>query len=187
MLGRLFLGIGKGLLVGVLLGVTLAKLGLAAPSAIVAYPAAALVGVLIGLIAGKPIWAEGAKIEAGLKAFVGALVGAGLMFVARRWLPMAVPFSLGAFSAPNASLNEAANTAGTLGGLAVTSLPLIAALLGAFYEIDNDPSESRPQGPSSKAASGEQGAGERRVAPPGADAELEDEIESEAENKRAQK
>lgn len=187
MLGRLFFGIGKGLFVGVLLGVALAQLGLAAPGAVVAYPAAALVGVLVGLIAGKPIWAEGAKIEAGLKAFVGALVGAGLMFAARRWLHMPVPLSLGAFSGANTSLNEAAGSAGTLGGLAITSLPLIAALLGAFYEIDNDPSEGRPQGPSSKVSAGERAAGDRRVAPLGKDAELEDEIESEPENKRAQR
>src|SRR4051812_18701263 len=104
MLGRLLIGIVKGLLLGGLIGFGLAKLGLAAPGAIIAYLAAAATGVLVGLIAGKPIWAKDAKIEAGMKAFVGALLGAGLMYAARRWLTMPVPFVLGPLSSANTSL-----------------------------------------------------------------------------------
>ena len=55
MLGRLLIGIVKGLLVGGLVGFALAKLGFAAPGAIIAYLAAAMTGVLVGLVAGKPI------------------------------------------------------------------------------------------------------------------------------------
>ena len=94
MLGRLFIGIIKGLFVGGLLGFGLTQLGIIAPGLFLAYPAAAIVGVLIGLIAGKPIWAGDAKIEAGLKAFVGALLGVGLMFAARTWLRMPVPLQI---------------------------------------------------------------------------------------------
>lgn len=65
---RLVIGLVKGLIVGGLLGFALAKIGLAAPGALIAYLAAAAAGALVGLIAGKPIWAEGARIEAGLKA-----------------------------------------------------------------------------------------------------------------------
>ena len=56
-----------------------------------AYLGAALTGVLIGLVAGKPIWAKDAKIEAGMKAFVGALLATGLMYAARRFLTMPFP------------------------------------------------------------------------------------------------
>ncbi len=76
MLGRLLIGIVKGLMVGSLLGFGLVKLGAAMPIAVVAYLAAAVTGVLIGLVAGKPIWAKDAKIEAGTKAFVGRSPGA---------------------------------------------------------------------------------------------------------------
>ncbi len=140
MIGRLLVGLVKGLVVGGLLGFAVAKLGFVAPGAVIAYLAAAAAGALVGLVAGKPIWAKDAKIEAGMKAVVGALLGAGLMFAIRRWLGVALPTSLGALSAPNASLLESAAN-GTLGGLAVTSLALVAAVLGGFYEVDNTPSD----------------------------------------------
>src|SRR5690606_894675 len=76
MLIRLVVGLVTGLIVGGLVGFALAKLGFAAPGAIVAYLAAGLAGALVGLIAGKPIWAKDARIEAGMKAIVGALLGA---------------------------------------------------------------------------------------------------------------
>ncbi|KYF86995.1 hypothetical protein BE17_05140 [Sorangium cellulosum] len=185
MLGRLILGIVKGLIVGGLLGFGLAKLGYAAPFAVIAYLAAALAGVLVGLIAGKPIWAKDAKIEAGMKAFVGALLGAGLMYAARRWLTMPVPVPLGELGGANLSLGEAAGSAGTFGGLAVTSLAAIAALLGGFYEADNDPSDEATPGakPAAKAAAG----GNKRIAAAAAADDLEDDLEIEPEKKRAKK
>jgi hypothetical protein len=140
MLTRLLIGIAKGLFIGGLLGFGLAKAGFVAPGAFIAYLAAALAGVLTGLVAGKPIWAKDAKIEAGMKAVVGALLGAGLMYATRRWLNIALPFELGDLSAANESLGETA-ASGTVGGLAVTSLATIAGLLGGFYEADNTPSE----------------------------------------------
>lgn len=146
MLGRLLFGIVKGLIVGGLLGFALAKMGFIAPGAIVAYLGAAVTGVLIGLVAGKPIWAKDAKIEAGMKAVVGALLGAGLMWAVRRWLGgIPVPVSLGSLAAPNLSLHEA-STYGTVGGLALTSLPVVSAVLGAFYDVDNTPgSDTEPK------------------------------------------
>jgi hypothetical protein len=175
MLARLLIGIVKGLIVGALLGIGLAKLGLAAPGVVVSYLAAALAGVLIGLVAGKPIWAKDAKIEAGMKAFVGALLGAGLMFAARRWLTMPVPFSLGPMSAPpNTSLGETA----------ITSLAGIAAVLGGFYEADNDPSEAQ-ETPASAAKKAP--ASNRRIAAGDTSDELDDELEGEADKKRSKK
>src|SRR3954453_13543780 len=136
MLGRLLIGILKGLFVGGLVGFGLVKLGMPMPTAVFAYLAAALTGVLIGLIAGKPISAKDAKIEAGMKAFVGALLGVGLMYAARRGPTLPIPVSLGPLTGPNESLSEAAGSVGTIGGVALTSLASVAAVLGGFYEAD---------------------------------------------------
>ena len=51
----------------------------------------------------------------------------------RRWLTMPLPIALGPLSAANTSLGEAATSTGTVGGVAITSLAAIAALLGGFY------------------------------------------------------
>src|SRR5688500_14306693 len=140
MLARLILGIVKGLVVGGLLGFALAKLGFAAPIAVIAYVTAAVAGILIGLIAGKPIWAKDAKIEAGTKAFVGALLGMGLMYAVRRWMTMTFPLSLGDLTEVSSGM------VGTVGALAIPSLALVAAVLGGFYEADNTPSEGEGSG-----------------------------------------
>src|SRR6185295_12299013 len=106
MLGRLVIGMVKGLIVGSLLGFGLIKLGVAVPlGALIAYSAAALTGVVIGLVAGKPIWAKDAKIEAGSKAVVGALLSLGLMAAARTWLAsVALPFSVGSLAPAHGQL-----------------------------------------------------------------------------------
>jgi hypothetical protein len=183
MLGRLLFGIVKGLIVGGLVGYGLVRLGEPAPGPFFAYLAAAVTGVLVGLVAGKPIWAKDAKIEAGMKAFVGALLGAGLMWAARKWLVMPVPAALGSLAAPNASLGEAAGSAGTLGGLAVTSLASIAALLGGFYEADNNPGEAAPP----PASSAKQGAAvSHRIAQHDLDEE-DDEAAADEGRKRSKK
>lgn len=180
MLGRLVVGIIKGLVVGGLVGFGLAKLGFVAPGAVIAYLAAAVTGVLIGLVAGKPIWAKDAKIEAGMKAFVGALLGVGLMFVARRWLLVPVPFSLGPLSAPDPSLHA---QFGTIGGLSVTSLAAVAAVLGGFYEADNTPTpEEKTPAPRAKAA-----AGNKRIAAADLGDDEADELELENEKRRSKK
>jgi hypothetical protein len=90
MFARLIVGILKGLVVGGLVGFALIKLGVGlfvGGWAVLAYIAAAVTGIVVGLIAGKPIWAKDAKVEAGMKAFVGALLGAGLMFGLRKIAP----------------------------------------------------------------------------------------------------
>jgi hypothetical protein len=178
MLGRLLIGIVKGLFVGALLGFGLTQLGFFAPGALIAYPAAALVGVLVGLVAGKPIWAKDAKIEAGMKAFVGALLAAGMMFAARKWLTMEATL-------PFVGQNGASVT-GALGMLAFTSLAMIAGLLGGFYEADNDPNEGQSTG-SGSATTGKRVADGPRVAPSSAEADLDEDLADEPEEKRAKK
>lgn len=132
MLRRLFVGLVLGLVVGGLVAAGLVQ-GLhmlAFPDgtggALMAYLTAAVTGVLTGLVAGKPIWAAGARIEAGLKAFFGALLAAGLMFALRQWA--------GGVHLPVTELTPAGSV---IGSLPVASLPAVAALLGAFFELDN--------------------------------------------------
>jgi hypothetical protein len=179
MLGRLLIGILKGLLVGALLGFGLVKLGFPMPGALFAYLAAALNGVVVGLIAGKPIWAKDAKIEAGMKAFVGALLGVGLMAGARTWLVMLIPAEI---TGPlSTALQLAKDTpALTLGGFAMTSLAGIAGILGGFYEADNDPSDDAHAPPKVAAKA----APPRRIAPVKAPDLAEEDLDAEPEKKR---
>jgi hypothetical protein len=133
MLKRLFVGLFIGLVLGGLLAAVLIKgLGVTvfaagAGGAGLAYLFAAVTGVVVGLIAGKPIWASGGQIEAGLKAFFGALLGAGIMFGLRRFVTTEI------------SLDSVGAGTGAIGTLVATTLPIIAALLGGFYEVDNTP------------------------------------------------
>ena len=187
MLGRLLIGIVKGVVIGGLLGFALVKLGLGMPGAVIAYLAAAITGVVIGLVAGKPIWAKDAKIEAGMKAVVGALLGAGLMYAARRWLTIPLPFALPNLAGANESLQELPKTAGTFGGVAMTALAAIAALLGGFYEADNTPEAEGDKAKATPAgAKKDAKAGSKRIAAAADPSEL-DELDGEADPANARR
>jgi hypothetical protein len=124
MLKRASLGLAKGAVVGGLLGLACVYgLGMPVFAAWLAYLAAVLTGALTGLVAGRPIWIREARIEAGLKAAAGAILAAGAMFAVRRWLAL--------------SLDLGALGKGAVGDLPLASLPLIAAGLAFFFEIDN--------------------------------------------------
>ncbi len=143
MLKRLVYGILFGLLVGGLLAAAVVKgIGMLAftggTGAVLAYVFAAVTGVLVGLVAGKPIWSAGGQIEAGLKAFFGALLASGMMFALRRWVHFDVDLH---------ALGVGPATATSVGMLPAISLPLIAAILGGFYEADNTPA---PEGEKEK-------------------------------------
>src|SRR4051812_18079322 len=95
MVKRLIIGLVLGTVIGAVVAAVLVQgLGMATFShggaamanAVFAYLAAAATGVITGLVAGKPIWAADGKIEAGLKAFFGILLGLGAMFALRTWL-----------------------------------------------------------------------------------------------------
>ena len=132
MVRRLLLGLLLGLVVGGLMAVAVVA-GLKMPAfgggigAAIGYAVSSLTGVLTGLVAGKPIWASGAKIEAGLKAVFGALLGAGLMFALRTWAT--------SWTIDIGLLGVAGH--GSVGELPAASLPLIAAALGSLFELDN--------------------------------------------------
>ncbi|HEY2509624.1 MAG TPA: hypothetical protein VGI39_02090 [Polyangiaceae bacterium] len=142
MVKRLFVGLVLGLIVGGLVaaGVIAGLQWLTVPAAFFAYALAAVTGVLVGLVAGKPIWAQGGGIEGGLKAFFGALLAAGGMFALRTWVHTDVDLTM---------LHAGS---GAIGDLPAASLPLIAAVLAGFYELDNTPD---PEG---------KGAGRARIA-----------------------
>jgi hypothetical protein len=138
MFKRLFVGLVIGLVMGGLAATLLVKgLGVltfagTGGALFLAYVAALVTGASIALVAGKPVWAKGAWIEVGLKAFFGSLLAAAGMFALRRWGGMPVDLSkLGAGT-------------GTLGSLPATSLPIIATVLSVLFELDNtDPPEAK--------------------------------------------
>jgi hypothetical protein len=143
MIRRLFVGLLLGALVGAIVAAAFIKgLGIVFFGTVLALAAAAATGALVGLVAGKPIWASGAKIEAGLKAFAGAVIGVIAMLLVRKFLGEEIDLS--AYGAG----------AGAIGDLPVTSLPIVAALLGAFYEVDNTPeaSDKKSDAPAARVA-----------------------------------
>jgi hypothetical protein len=173
MFKRLFVGLFVGIVMGGLAAAALIK-GLhvltfasAGMGVTLAYVAALATGACVALIAGKPVWAKGAWIEVGLKAFFGSLLAAGGMFALRRWVGMSV------------DLTQFGAGAGTLGSLPATALPIIATGLSVLFELDNtDPPEEKAPAKAAAApariASAKGGAKGPRVS-----AE-EDEVEEEA-------
>jgi hypothetical protein len=161
MLRRLVFGLLIGLLVGAALSAALV-LGLKVASfvgvtgAILAYLSAAVAGMVTGLVAGKPVWVSGAKIEAGLKAFFGAIIGCALMFVLRRWA--------GAWVLDLTRVG--AGGPASVGDLPAASVPLIAAVLGALFELDNtgEPTSNAPPNRKRVESTNANGARSSRVA-----------------------
>jgi hypothetical protein len=136
MVKRLFLGLIIGAIVGgAVAAAVINGLGwVMMPNVFVAYALAAATGALTGLFAGKPIWAKGGQIEAGLKAFFGALLAAGGMYAIRTWLHLNVDLAM---------LHAGAGPVSELPGAA---LPLIAGVLGGLYELDNTPEPKDAEG-----------------------------------------
>jgi energy-converting hydrogenase Eha subunit A len=138
MLKRLISGIVIGLVVGaiaaagVIKGLHVLSFAEANLGTMIAYVAALATGAFVALVAGKPVWAKGAWIEVGLKAFFGSLLAAGGMFALRRWGLMSI--NLAGFGAG----------AGALGYLPASALPIIATLLSIFFEIDNTDAPEEP-------------------------------------------
>jgi hypothetical protein len=158
MVKRLFVGLFLGAVVGIILAAVLVQgLGVmtfdaSSLGAAGAYLSAALTGVLTGLVAGKPIWSADGKIEAGLKAFFGALLALGGMFALRQWVHVNVDLTA----------LKASNGPAEIGQLPAVSLPLIAAVLAGFFELDN--TESSDKGEKGEKTSGASAAKKVRVA-----------------------
>ena len=181
MIFRLLVGCVVGLLVGAAVAALLV-FGLGTRefngtfSLAIGYAAAAVTGVLTGLVAGKPIWAPKASIEAGLKAFFGALLGTVALFAMRKWFS-GVPVNL-------APLGVGGN--GAIGSFPATALPLLGAVLGALFELDNTGDKSEGGPPRASTASrtrvaGGTARGGAKASPAGAEASEE----SESQGRRA--
>jgi len=131
MFKRLILGILIGLVMGaaaagaVVRGLGVVSFAAANLGTMLAYAAALATGAAVALVAGKPIWAKGAWIEVGLKAFFGSLLAAGGMFALRKWGVM------------NLDLSRFGAGVGAIGYLPAAALPIIATVLSVFFEIDN--------------------------------------------------
>ncbi len=125
---RLISGLVIGIVMGALAATAVVRgLGVASflDRSILAYVAALATGAFVGLVAGKPVWAKGAWIEVGLKAFFGALLATGGMFALRKWGVMLLDLS-----------SIGAGT-GEVRDLPAATLPLIATVLSVLYEVDN--------------------------------------------------
>jgi len=149
MFRRLLLGLVIGAVVGIAIAAVLvAGLKIAAFTgpfgALLAYGCAAGTGAVTGLVAGKPIWAGDAKVEGGLKALFGAVLAAAAMFALRRWAS-GVDLDLTALHGGGP---------GQLADLPAASLPLLAAVLGMFFELDNSVPDAAPDGRKRVAAGG---------------------------------
>ena len=90
--------------------------------------AMALTGALVGLVAGKPIWAEGARIEAGLKAGFGAVLAVLALWLLNRYTGLT-----------NATALPFGHAKHVVGQVSVLAFPMIAAVLTTLFEIDNTP------------------------------------------------
>jgi hypothetical protein len=157
MLKRLLVGLVLGLVMGSLVA-TVAIMGLhmTVLSSIFAYLFAAVTGIVTGLVAGKPIWAAGGQIEAGLKAGFGALLSVGMMYALRHWVHI------------NVDLGDAVSAyvgSGQMNQHAAFSLPIIGGVLGAFYSADNTPSSGDAD--AGKSTKGQSAAAGGKKAPAG--------------------
>src|SRR5262245_49869648 len=81
---RILLGVLKGGLVGAGIGYLAGSVGIAGGA--LAFAVYGIVGGLVGVICGKPIWRQETLFTPLLKAIVGFGLGVGLFFLARKLL-----------------------------------------------------------------------------------------------------
>jgi hypothetical protein len=112
---RLILGIIKGVVVGGLIGYGLIRANLT--GTFFAVVACALVGALVGLIAGRAPWKAETFWTPVVKMIVGAVIGGGLAALGVHFLPAK------AFSLPH------------VGALTLSSAPVLAVVVGILYGI----------------------------------------------------
>lgn len=123
---RLFSGLIKGAVLGAAVGFGALKAGLGGGAT--AYFVLPLVGALVGVLCGRPPWRQETIWTSVTKGIFGALIAAGLTWVARRFLGGLVLPVPAAF--------------GLDGSVPAVSVPVylgaaIGALYGAFVEIDD--------------------------------------------------
>jgi len=147
MLKRTLAALLEGAVPGAAVAFGLSKLGVDGAGAM--YAAAALVGVLTGLVAGRPIWAKAAKIEGLLKAVAGAFISVVVLYALRKWLP--------GFRVDLAELGT-----GPVGTVPWVALPGIGVALATVLEVD-DAFGAEPTAPVRRRVSPEGGEPESRL------------------------
>ena len=138
---RILLGVLKGGLVGAGIGYLAGSAGLAGSA--LAFAIYGIVGALVGVVCGKPIWRQETLFTPLLKAIFGFGLGVGLYFLGRKFL--------GGVHLPLDAIPGAA-------GQSLTSVPLVFApvvgiLYGVLIELD-DASGSKKEEPKSDGGSG---------------------------------
>lgn len=132
---RVIVGLIKGVIVGGGIAYGLLRLGLG--SWFWAYVGCALVGALVGVVAGKAPWKAETIWTPVLKMVVGAGIGAGLAALGLRVLP------------------ERSFAVHGLGDIALASAPVLSiavgALYGMFVELDDGGDKGEPEKPKKQA------------------------------------
>jgi hypothetical protein len=122
---RVIIGLIKGLVVGGAIGYGLLRLGWVTPA--IAYLACALVGAVVGVVAGRAPWKAETIWTPALKMIVGALIGVGLAALGLHFAPaidVAVkPLQVGLDAVPFRSGPILA--------------PIVGILYGIFVEVDD--------------------------------------------------
>jgi hypothetical protein len=129
---RVVLGIFKGAIVGAAVGFGAWKLGLA--GGFLAFIAYGIVGALVGVVCGKPIWRQETLFTPLLMGIFGFAVGAVLYYGARKIFGGAHFALATGFGAPDLPFVEVPFLVG----------PLIGLLYGAFVEVDDGSSAAKP-------------------------------------------
>ena len=128
---RVIVGLIKGAIVGGGVAFGLLKLGLSTAGGAWAYLACALVGALVGVVAGRAPWKADTIWTPVLKMVVGAGVGAGLAALGLHFLP------------------ERTFHVNNLGDVGLASAPLLSVgvglLYGLFVEVDDGGNKGEPE------------------------------------------
>jgi hypothetical protein len=135
---RVLLGLLKGGVVGAAVGYGAQAAGLG--TGVVGYLVYAAVGFVVGIVCGKPIWAQETLWTPVVKGIFGAGVCAGLYWGVTKLLG-------GVTFAPVAEVTGAdANT--PVPGLPLIVGPLLGALYGIFVEVDDGERKAKAAGAS---------------------------------------
>lgn len=134
MLKQLLLGLVKGVLLGGALGAAMHFLFGPTLVGVGAYFFYALLGGLVGLVAGRPAWRTGAGVAAILRGVFGLGVGVGLFALASSFLGVQVGIP-GAVPSAMASLSH----------LPMFLAPMIATVYAVLVELDDGGENPEPE------------------------------------------
>jgi hypothetical protein len=126
-IGRFFLGLVKGLVIGAALGAAFHfELGITEAGGLLGYLLAMGTGSTAGILVGRPPWRQDAWLESVLKSVAGMALGAGLFFAANRWGFWRLPFT--AFGVASGA---------PFFTVPLVFLPIVGAAFGAIVELDH--------------------------------------------------